>query len=164
MWARSLKGLELPWYAQEKLERGAFATLLGLQIDLDGYAWKAHAVGDTCLFHVRDHDVIASFPVVASQDFDTHPALLGSLALSGTYDGIDVTESGGALEPGDTFVIATDAVSAFIVERCVEGDQPIGDALGLSLTPSARRQRLVALRRSGAIHDDDLTYAVIRTT
>ncbi|MEP7292609.1 MAG: hypothetical protein ABI835_12560, partial [Chloroflexota bacterium] len=33
----------LPWYAVEKLERGAFSSLLGLTVHTDG-SWRAHCV------------------------------------------------------------------------------------------------------------------------
>ena len=51
----------LPWYAQAKLEQGAFSSLIGLTIRANG-AWRALCVGDSCLFHVRPYQAIWAFP------------------------------------------------------------------------------------------------------
>ncbi len=51
----------LPWYAQAKLEQGAFSSLIGLSLRATG-SWQALCVGDSCLFHVRPHQAIWAFP------------------------------------------------------------------------------------------------------
>src|SRR5262245_37115816 len=55
-WSAAVDPLELPWYAEQKREQGAFATFLGLVIRSGrgggrGW-WRAVAVGDGCLFHL----------------------------------------------------------------------------------------------------------------
>src|SRR5262249_53926449 len=42
-WHSSIGKASLPWYAEEKLSHGAFATLLGLTV-FDG-TWQASAIG-----------------------------------------------------------------------------------------------------------------------
>src|SRR5437879_1758144 len=42
-WRSRLNQVDLPWYAQTKLEEGAYAALLGVHIE--GKTWHAEAVG-----------------------------------------------------------------------------------------------------------------------
>src|ERR1035441_2954618 len=58
VWSRVVGRKRLPWYAEEKIQNGAFSTILGLTLS-DGNeggsagSWQAFAVGDSCLVHVR---------------------------------------------------------------------------------------------------------------
>ena len=45
----------LPWYLEGRYDQGAFATFLGLSFG--ARSWQAVAVGDSCLFQVRDDRV-----------------------------------------------------------------------------------------------------------
>jgi hypothetical protein len=57
-------------------EVGSFATLLGCELSgLDGPepSWKAVALGDTVLFHVRRGHLLATFPPLGPNDFGTRP-------------------------------------------------------------------------------------------
>src|SRR5688572_24662605 len=65
-----------PWFLEGRDERGAFATFLGLKID--GGHWHALAVGDACLFVVRDGRHHLSFPIEHSSQFGNTPLLIGS--------------------------------------------------------------------------------------
>src|SRR5262249_36881311 len=76
-WGRGLSGLALPWFAKEKAELGAFATFLGLLVQPD-WTWRAVAVGDSCLFHVRGDSLIRQLPDLMAGDFGTTPALVSA--------------------------------------------------------------------------------------
>ena len=69
--------MELPWYAEIKREQGAFATLLGLGVRAPTGqrrgGWRAVAVGDSCLMHIREGRCLLSFPVQKSADFNNEP-------------------------------------------------------------------------------------------
>lgn len=58
--------MNLPWYAEEKRDLGAFATFLGLsfrpRVEGPGGWWRAVAVGDCGLFHTRDEQLLRAFP------------------------------------------------------------------------------------------------------
>ena len=87
----------LRWYERPGLEKGAFATLLTLQMNIGDAPpgdpeplaqpgiphvigdWRSAAIGDTCLFHIRDGCLQAAFPLDQSGSFNTSPALLGQL-------------------------------------------------------------------------------------
>ncbi|WP_163995935.1 protein phosphatase 2C domain-containing protein [Pyxidicoccus caerfyrddinensis] len=66
-WHAHVGAKPLPWYAEEKLREGAFATLLGVRlseqptVDCSG-TWEALAVGDSCLFQLRRGGLLRSFP------------------------------------------------------------------------------------------------------
>src|SRR5438067_1583543 len=49
-WAAEIDQQPLPWYAETKVQQGAFATFLGVVIEPD--CWRAVAVGDSCMFHL----------------------------------------------------------------------------------------------------------------
>src|SRR5205823_4284926 len=77
-WAADVDGRELPWYAEEKREQGAFATFLGLTLKRGddggpGGRWKARAVGDSCLFQIRSERLIQAFPLTNANEFGNQP-------------------------------------------------------------------------------------------
>ena len=80
--ARWLDGVVLPepkpWFVEEGLARGAFATFLGIR--LIGRSAEAVAVGDSCLFLIRDDDLRRAFPLNDPAAFDNTPPLIGSRA------------------------------------------------------------------------------------
>ncbi|MGH9553542.1 MAG: hypothetical protein ACRD3W_29440, partial [Terriglobales bacterium] len=76
-WNEQTKGKDLAWYAEEKLESGAFAALVGLIVTNEKH-WEAEAVGDSCLIHTRGKELLLSFPLKKSDEFNNSPALLSS--------------------------------------------------------------------------------------
>jgi hypothetical protein len=69
-WLETVGGRDLPWYLEEKFKQGAFATFLGVEVvraaSGEGWEWRAVAIGDCCLFHVRGNEMICSFPIDAA--------------------------------------------------------------------------------------------------
>jgi len=114
-WAQHHSSVDVPWWAQEGLRRGAYATLLVVRIGADGRRWQAIAVGDSCLFHLRRQPegwvLVDAFPVSDAGEFGSHPDLLGS--VDNEVRGLRVRE--GALAPGDVLLAATDAVSEWLL-------------------------------------------------
>lgn len=104
---------------QRKLQQsGSFATLLGCEINgLDGEApaWRAVALGDTVLFHVRDGELIATFPDLAPGDFNTTPEVVHTMRASLDRMTSRLLFSDGTLAPGDVLFAATDALAQYIV-------------------------------------------------
>jgi len=105
------------WYEQPKLEAGASATVLVFRLDnaMDSRIcyWQAVALGDTCIFHVRDDEIIRRFPVSEVAEFSTAPDLLRSR-------GSDAMQSctqfaGGACDVGDEFFLMTDAMAKWFL-------------------------------------------------
>jgi hypothetical protein len=79
-WIESIGVGGFPVYTEDEQTLDAYATLLGLTLyrsPFSGeYAWRALAMGDSCLFQVRDDRIIESFPIAHSDDFYHRPRLL----------------------------------------------------------------------------------------
>jgi len=114
-WIEAVGGRELPWYLEEKFHQGAFATLLGLEVTAapPGWEWRAVAIGDCCLFHVRGAELVCTFPMESSTDFNTTPALLSSRPGSPAPD----QRARGRARAGDRFLLASDALAQWALRR-----------------------------------------------
>jgi hypothetical protein len=102
-----------------------------------------------------------SFPLTKPSEFGSRPALVGSRPASNWSLPSAVRHTQGAWRPGDLFVLATDAVSAFLVEECVVGSLEPQDALRLDAPSRRKRRHLDALRRHGRVKNDDLAYLAL---
>ena len=51
-WKKKWNEKELPWYAEEKSKKGAYAAFLGIELENSNNVlrWKGIAVGDCCFF------------------------------------------------------------------------------------------------------------------
>jgi hypothetical protein len=102
------------WYAAEKQQEGSFATLLGVELqpvagETNAWRWKAVAVGDSCLIHIRDEEVAVAFPLATPGEFGDQPPLVPS----STHVRCPEPEwLAGRAVPGDWLLLATDAVAA----------------------------------------------------
>src|SRR5208282_991134 len=75
-WTADVRAFDSIIEERKFAEVGSFATLLGFEISgLDGPEpyWRAVALGDTALFHVRAGRLIATFPPLRPEDFGTRP-------------------------------------------------------------------------------------------
>ena len=108
---------DLPWYAEAKRAEGSFATLLGVEFRASKktpgeWAWKAVAVGDSCLGRFRGGRLLDAFPLSSAAAFSNRPPLVPS---SSERRCPDPEWLAGRAEPGDVFVLATDAVAASLL-------------------------------------------------
>ena len=113
-WWKQVANGPLPWYAQAKLLEGSAATFLGITF-AQGH-FRAEAMGDSCLFHVRRDELLAVGPLVRSDQFTRTPPLVythPSVELAET----DVWVLEGEYRRGDAFVLATDAVAKHLLRR-----------------------------------------------
>ncbi len=131
----------LPWYALEKLERGAFSSLIGLTLRADG-AWRALCIGDSCLFHIRPNQAIRAFPYHHPDQFNNRPALIATRADAG----ISGQVARGRWSAGDQFLLMTDALAHFFLSQQHLRDQIAADELDQAgfeqVVSSARDERL----------------------
>ena len=67
-WEQFVHRHPLPWYAEEKASRGAFAAFVGLEF-LEEKKWRATAAGDSCLVQVRGDEIVKAFPLTDSASF-----------------------------------------------------------------------------------------------
>ena len=161
-WRTAIKYSSLNWSKQAKVDQtGAAATLLTLETgpadETGERPWRACAVGDASLFWIRAGRLLATFPVVAADQFGSAPLLIRSnpgfktLALA----------AAGTCEPGDRFVMATDAVSARLFKSAAVGPGPDWGRFE-HITQDAWRAELDTLRQANDMVNDDCTLVVLR--
>lgn len=123
-WREEVRKPDQPWYVEEGIRIGGFSTLLGLRIDEESGRWRAISVGDTCLFQIRDDQLICGWPLDKKEDFGRSPPLVSSneAALQGVRNAIAVAEGQANIQ--DIFVLATDALSAWFLEQNEKGERP----------------------------------------
>ena len=163
-WHAHVGGKSLPWYAEEKLREGAFATLLGVRLleqpTVDGPGtWEALAVGDSCLFQLRRDGLLRSFPLEQSAAFGSTPFLLSTHAHQNGRVGAQVRMASGDLRDGDTLFLMTDALACWFLAEHERGQAP-WTALPGSLSGEGRvafEALIDGLRARKAIRNDDVT-------
>ncbi|WP_199620214.1 protein phosphatase 2C domain-containing protein [Paenibacillus alkalitolerans] len=137
VWSRTIHAKDLPWYAQEKLNSGAFSTLAGITFRLtgeDGFfaEFDAIAVGDSCIFHIRGDKIIASFPVGSTDDFHNRPVLISTNAANNMDLKAFVKRWTGTAQTGDSFLLMTDALACWMLTRYEEDTSVVKKIHGLA--------------------------------
>ncbi|MFJ2716750.1 hypothetical protein [Streptomyces sp. NPDC087437] len=130
--ARSAEGRPLKWYEHTKLAEGAYATLLTVRVDPDSdshpatsepeWRWRAAALGDSCLFHLRDNRLVQAFPVGAVEEFGTTPDLFGSRNHDVALLARRTRFTEGRCQPGDRLLLMTDALAAWLLSASDQED------------------------------------------
>ncbi len=160
-WVAPVASGPVPWYAAMKQEQGSFATLVGIDFRRSrrttGWAWRAVAVGDSCLFHVRGAVIRAAFPVDKPAGFGNAPALVPSAADARCPEPEWLA---GRAEPGDLFLLATDAVAARVLDP--NGLTPALDAVRGALEMRNPTPLLDWFRTVQATTNDDVSLLAIR--
>jgi hypothetical protein len=183
-WLAEAPAEPLPWYLEAKLEEGAFATFLGVELrkpegqrtedrgQNEGggsdcplssvlcpsiIEWHALAVGDSCLFHLRGGELLRAFPVERSADFGLQPSLVPS--RNGRFGGPPSVpyRAHGSAEAGDRLLLMTDALARWFLERHEAGGPP-GE---LPEGPDEFALWVEGLREAQGLRDDDVTLIVI---
>jgi len=113
-WESYINQKKLSWFATEKLNNGAFAAFLGLNIDLESNTYKVEAIGDCCLFLIRNNQIATTFPLTNFEDFTNNPTLLSTRDINSLSNFKNIS---GELLPGDMLIMASDALSAFILKE-----------------------------------------------
>jgi hypothetical protein len=161
-WAAAVGTAAMPWYAEIKLQQGAFATFLG--VAAYELRWQAVAVGDSCLFQTRGSRLHYAFPLVSSGEFGTNPWLVGSRGC----DGEAVEKRTRRVEadwlPGDCLWLMTDALAKWFLEQVEGSGQPWQELDRLLHAPApqpAFEQWVTTLRDAGRLRNDDVTLMLI---
>jgi hypothetical protein len=125
---------EIPWqhlnpFEEEKARQGSAATLVGMQFAVPPPhattgTWQCLALGDSCLFQMRQGQPVAALPLQRSADFNAHPPLLSTQrSITEQYIGKLVTYEG-IWQTGDTFLLMTDAIAAWFLREGEQGTEP----------------------------------------
>ena len=157
-WEQQCRQPDLPWYLEEKLAEGAFATLLGVSFRSPRQL-QAAAVGDCCLFHVRGNVLRRAFPIERSQDFGLRPALLCS-RRSLANEKTKRCQLRCDWRRRDLLLLATDALAQWFLKRAEDGATPWTECLELA-SQEQFDAWMMRLRNDKLIRNDDATLMVI---
>lgn len=123
-WQSITSAIELPWYAQQKLENGAFATFLGVTLNLEEQTFESVSIGDCTLFQVRNNELICSFPVTSFEEFGNTPSLFATNSKFQTDYEKSVKYLNSRAISGDLLILASDALAMWLFKRLNEGERP----------------------------------------
>jgi hypothetical protein len=169
-WQQSFDGKEIPWHAVEKIRQGAFSALIWLEVyysplhPASAFSWKALAVGDCCLFIARNQSIYLSLPLQNLADFSQSPVLVPS--KKERLDSIrgKIQTARGSLKRGDQIILASDAISAWIMKqsqadglmflKMLQSLKNANDGFGFT-------RWINSLRKSGELKNDDTTMIFI---
>lgn len=157
---RVARGDPLKWYEEEGLRRGAFAAFLGAVFwprGLGKGSYAVHAVGDVCAFHLRGTRLLSSFPLTRSSDFGNQPALVASVPSAGQYGATALRTRRGGWRRGDAFIVASDALSRWLLGAHESGVGPWATVLGISAA-AAFEDLVLASRREDGLRNDDVAF------
>lgn len=165
-WKRKLNTKDLPWYAQEKLNSGAFSTLAGITFRLTdtlSIEFDAIAIGDSCMFQIRDEKIAHFFPLASVEDFHNRPILISSNGAYNLHLKASVKNWSGTAQTGDSFWLMTDALACWTLTRYEEGTNVIKQIHGLASEDDFIRlveaeRKLVRRDGSFYLRNDDVTF------
>ena len=149
----------LPWYTEESIRRGAFSTLLGLQITKQSGDWRAISIGDTCVFQIRDDQLIRGWPLEKKENFGRFPVLLSTNNVANENIGKKIVTTNGQANIGDIFVLATDALSVYFLEQNEKAKRPWQNLK--EIESQGFEAWIDKLRDGSQIRNDDVTCIII---
>ncbi|MFI5618171.1 hypothetical protein [Streptomyces sp. NPDC051567] len=138
---RATHGRPIAWYEQPGLEKGAFATLAAVHVRAASadpkdpeavrpWTWRAFALGDSCLFHLRGGRLITSSPITDGHGFGITPQLLGSRNRDAALITERASTTTGGLRAGDELLLSTDALAAWLLSHPEISSDQAGKQLG----------------------------------
>jgi len=152
-WKQQTGSQAVSWYAEDKFKLGAHATFLGLTVDSG--EWQAIAAGDVCLFVLSRGSLLKTFPMTHSSEFSTTPSLVTS--RNGT---VNWKEDRGLLAPGDTLLLATDALAQMLLTSAEEGKFAGNDLIAIDNEDDFSLW-VAMMRSSGRLRNDDVAVGVV---
>jgi hypothetical protein len=168
-WIAEVRAFDSVVEERKFAEVGSFATMLGFEIwGLDGPepSWRAVALGDTVLFHVRAGRLLTAFPPLGPDDFGSMPDGVHTLRSSLDRMTDRLLLASGALAADDFLFAATDAMAQWILRAIGREEKQVWDTLA-GLAHPAVFARFVADQRAEAdgakrMKNDDVTLMRLR--
>lgn len=161
-WRQEIRYADLHGLQQNKVDEvGSAATLLGLALHRAAgrLRWRAVALGDSCLFHIRRGQMLTSFPLCRPSDFGVTPDLIPTLRRFCPKVRFVTAEGLGKME--DLYGLATDAVAHYLLKSHAEGHPPDWERLW-GMDAARWRDELRRLRQRGEVVNDDATLVLLR--
>jgi len=163
---REGEGKPLSWYDEMALQNGAASTLLEISFPLEENKIKenfsAIAIGDSCLFHVRNDDLVTKFPLQSSTDFDNSPLLI----YSDPKRNVNLQEKISYLEDqsittGDQIFLMTDALASWFLQQHENGAKPWEKIGEKAIEKTGFTDWVEELRENKLIRNDDVTLTIL---
>jgi hypothetical protein len=153
--------LKLPWYSEEKARGGSFAAFVGVELEpaFGGWQWRAIILGDSCLFHCREHTLIKKLPLTNSTGFGSNPVLAASHPSVQAATLAHVVVEAGVMKLGDQLLLLTDGVAAWYLLLHETGDFETRSVFTRLLSNEdtvALTQLFESERSTGRLKDDDI--------
>jgi len=127
-------------------------------------SWRLQglAIGDSCLFLVRDGTVVRRFPIVTSAELQSDPMVLGSIDLN-RDERLSFHRIEEPCRPGDLVVLCTDAIADWALRQEESGSPPNWEEYW-ERPESTWREEILAMRAERHIRCDDATLGLLRIT
>ena len=169
-WRHEAVPADASWVSEEKARGGAHAAILVLSVRTPSIrgepgTWSAWAVGDCCLFQLREGNCITSFPYARAEEFACNPKLVETGSPVDQFKSIDI-ELSGRWQTGDEFLMATDALALWCMERIDESGKYDEAAFAEVTRPQSRAAFLdwvARARKTGHLRNDDTSLVAFRT-
>ena len=163
-WKEKVNKKPLPWYAEIKLEKGAFSSIVGLWINYKKAFFNCFAIGDCCIFHLRGGSIIKSFPIENEVEFSSNPFL-----VSTKKDDDDILFKHfrelkkQKIIKGDYLFVMSDALACWFMNKTNENDKPWNILIGFAEDSSHNKfeEWLQIKREEKEIKNDDTTLLTI---
>jgi hypothetical protein len=168
-WSAQIDSSRLTWYQRPKMVDGAMTTLLWIEMTpieigenglAKNYRLRCFAIGDSCMFHVRNGETLAMFPSMQPEAFGLNPAVVASVDRK-----VDHLLEFHAWEttclPDDLLVLCTDAIALWACQQSQAG-QDVDWRSYCEQSDEGWQQEIFALRDSGEMRFDDSTLLLLR--
>jgi hypothetical protein len=170
-WLAEIDIHHLPWNQRQKLQQvgGAYSTLLWLELyavedesqaDQETFRMRCFAVGDCSLFHVRDNEILRTFPLSTAAEFDADPVSICSVDHNRDHH-LEFTSLDDYCLAGDLLVLCTDAIGKWAMARVEAGDPPDWNAYW-DMPHEVWLEEIIGLRTDRAMRYDDTTLVLLR--
>jgi hypothetical protein len=156
-----------PWFVEDRLQQGAFAAFLGLVLDetttwrgRKSRRWRVLAIGDACLFQVRQSQLYTYLPMARARDFGNTPWLVGSRSVPDRKFNKQAVQKKGDWEYDDRLWLMTDALALWFFQRKEAGHKPWKELDTLLAAPDPEQafaDWIEKLRNRQEIRNDDVT-------
>lgn len=145
------------WLEDEAVARGAFTTACVAWFGDNG-EWIGAAIGDSCMFHLRQDELIEAWPLSDSSGFNNSPYLVSSEAACNVDLAKHINICQRQWEPVDRFYFATDALACWILKQHEKQDSPWPQMNRFDAGyPEEFSTFVKSARDSGEMRNDDTT-------
>lgn len=182
-WSQEIPWDKLDYFSQRKAQMGAYATLAGMCLEppaeFNGrLGWEREeikvrisVVEDSCSLLLRNDKIERSWPYITSSQFQGPPYAVASLPENNRRLAQYWKTEEIKAQPGDLFILATDAISQFLMRRFEQDPQGwqeartwLHDLLSIPETKDAesRFADFVEQMRSGRdLRNDDVAIILV---